>query len=309
MMRKIILIGFLVTLTLSTKSSYACDICGCGAGGYYIGLLPEFNQQVVGVRYRANTLQTHLNHLGERSVLTKDEMYHTFEVWGGITIKDKIRIMAYLPYNINFQKEDKEIEHQSGIGDPALQGFYKVLRKTKTTQRDQLMVNEFWLGGGVKLPLGQYEQQVLLEDQGVNLFQLGTGSFDFLLTAMYDLRIQDFGIHINGSYKINTTNSYDYYYGNRWSGTLQAYRKFRLNSDWMIAPNIGAGSEFSSKDFDRGYSILASGGHAVLGIMGAEVNFKNIAIGGHYQHPIYQKMANKTAQIDRKWMFHLSYTF
>lgn len=308
-MKKRIILICVVLFTFVSKESKACDICGCGAGGYYIGLLPDFNQQVVGIRYRGNALQTHLNHQGERSVLTRDELYHTLEVWGGITIKDKMRILAYVPYNFNIQMEDGIKEQQSGIGDPAIQGFYRLLRKTKTTDKNQLMVNEFWLGGGVKLPFGKYEQQTSVEEQGVNLFQLGTGSLDFLITGMYDLRIQDFGVHLNASYKLNTTNRDQYYYGNRISATVQAYRKFRLNSNWMIAPNLGVGTEYSSKDFDHGYSILASGGHAVFGVIGTEINFKKMAIGGQYQFPFYQKMANNTVKIDHKWMMHLSYTF
>lgn len=44
---------------------------------------------------------------------------------------------------------------------------------------------------------------------------------------MYDVRLMDAGINTNVSYKINTTNKYDYRYGNKLSANIPACYKFR----------------------------------------------------------------------------------
>ena len=36
----------------------ACDICGCGVGSYYLGILPEYNKRFIGLRYQYKTLTT-----------------------------------------------------------------------------------------------------------------------------------------------------------------------------------------------------------------------------------------------------------
>ncbi len=76
-----------LALLLTTGIAQACDICGCGAGSSYIGILPEFNTQIMGIRYRYNHIQTHMGPDGMPSYLTTDEGYHTAELWGGWTFR------------------------------------------------------------------------------------------------------------------------------------------------------------------------------------------------------------------------------
>src|SRR5690554_6867290 len=252
---------------ISQKETYACDICGCGAGSYYIGILPEFNSQIFGLRYRSNSIQTHLGPGGRESYLTTDELYQTVELWGGWTFKEKFRVMAYLPLSYNSKVNAQGKSSKSGIGDAGIQGFYRIINDRKVVGKEsKLLIHDVWIGGGVKFPLGKYESADKDElGNSANLFQLGTGSLDFILTGMYDVRLQDFGMNMTASYKINTTNQYDYYYGNRFSGTAQAYYKFRKDEKFMIAPNIGISYENSAHDLDEGYSVFASGGYLFFG--------------------------------------------
>jgi len=310
-MKKKLGIILLLSICLLSEKINACDICGCGAGSYYIGILPEFNKKIIGIRYRTTGLTTHLGPGGTSSYLTTDEKYHTAELWGGWTIKDKFRVMAYLPVSINSKTNQAGTESKTGLSDASTLGFYRLLRNKKTIGADentQLLVQDLWIGGGVKLPTGKYNpSDKSASSVSTNLFQLGTGSLDFILMGMYDVRLQDAGLNVTASYKINTTNQYDYYYGNRFSGSSQFYYKFRFNTKWMIAPNLGFQYEHSMKDLDGGYSVRPTGGVATFGTLGAEVSFDKFTFGGNFQPVLSQNLGQGVVKTANRAMLHFSW--
>ena len=54
---------YIITILLalfSWSAVKACDICGCGVGSYYLGILPEYNKRFIGLRYQHKNLTTHL---------------------------------------------------------------------------------------------------------------------------------------------------------------------------------------------------------------------------------------------------------
>ncbi len=304
--------GLLLLLCFITPSSWACDICGCGAGNAYIGILPEFSSKIIGVRYRANALETHLGPGGTRSYLTTQEHYHTAELWGGWTWKDKFRVMATLPVGFNSKLNAEGRSAKSGLGDAGIQAYYRLLHHKNTlgVSNAGLLVQDLWIGGGVKLPTGKYETADRdLSGKSANLFQLGTGSFDFLFTLMYDLRFQNAGLNISGNYKGNTSNKYDYTYGNKGSGSAQLYYKFRIKQSATIAPNAGLSYEHSAPDLDNGYKVFTSGGYILFGTIGTELLYKNIALGGNFQPVLSQDLANGAVMARHRLMIHVSLMF
>jgi len=84
-----------------TLPVFSCDICGCGVGGNYIGILPDFVSKIIGVRYRHNALRTHIGAGGVAPYLTTREIYHNAELWGGWNINKKVRVMAVVPWSFN----------------------------------------------------------------------------------------------------------------------------------------------------------------------------------------------------------------
>ncbi|RYZ23356.1 MAG: transporter [Sphingobacteriales bacterium] len=296
-------------MLLQSAMVQACDICGCGAGSAYLGILPDFNSRIVGIRYRFNEVQTHVGPGGTPTYLTTNEGYHTAELWAGYTFGKKIRVMAYLPVSYNTKVSQEENRSKSGLGDAGAQAFYHVLNNRKTLGK-RLLVQDLWLGGGIKLPTGKYEpRDNESAAQSANLFQLGTGSFDFLLTAMYDLRLQDAGLNISASYKMNTANRYDYNYGNKISANTQLYYKFNFARVLTISPNAGAGYERSAQDLDQEYGVFNSGGYVLFGTVGAELNYKKFAAGGNWQPPLAQDLAAGVVKARHRMMVHVAVMF
>lgn len=293
----------------SFESVWACDICGCGVGSYYVGILPEFSKKIIGVRYRYNSLVTHLGAGGSTSYLTTDETYRTAELWGGWTIGKKLRLMAYVPVSFNEKFNQGITTRKTGLGDVGVQGFYQVFDSRSTTEANKMLVHSLWVGAGVKAPTGKYEAPEKNGMETANIFQLSTGSVDFTLNAMYDLRLQDAGINTMVSYKMNTVNGDEYRYGNKFSSGVQAYYKFRIMNKLTLAPNAGLLFESAKKDLDAGYRVDVSGGHMLLGSFGAEITFKNIAIGGNYQVPASQNLAGGFVKANNRAMMHVAFVF
>jgi len=237
-------------------TSFACDICGCGVGNSYIGILPDFNKRIMGLRYRYNSIFSHVGVGGSNTYLTTEERYRNIELWMGWNITSNFRLMASAPYSINQRINQGATTSKNGIGDISLSGLYQIINTSHGVLNNKLLVQSLWIGAGIKLPTGKYNPiDKSSDNQTANLFQLGTGSVDFLFTAMYDLRLQDAGINLSGTYKINTANRYDYSYGSKISSNAQLYYKFRIREKVTVAPNGGLQFESAAKDLDHDLAV------------------------------------------------------
>ncbi|MCW3466304.1 transporter [Chitinophaga nivalis] len=307
-MKKVLLIILLVITGI--YETRACDICGCGVGSYYIGILPDFKKRFVGLRYQYKTLRTHLGPGGKTSYMTTDETYQTAELWGGWNIGKRFRVLAFVPVNFNARSNQGINSSKSGLGDIAVVGYYQLLDKQQTVG-SKLLVQSLWIGGGIKAPTGRYEATEKKEgEESPNSFQLGTGSTDFTLNAMYDVRLMDFGINANVSYKMNTNNQYEYQYGNKFTANVLAYYKFRITDNVTIAPNAGMLYETAQKDTEnKRFSVDVSGGYSLLATTGVEMTWKNMSIGGNFQPVVSQQLADMRVKAGNRAMVHVTYLF
>ncbi|MGF1926018.1 MAG: transporter [Bacteroidia bacterium] len=300
----------LIALTFLSLGASACDICGCGVGSYYIGILPEYNKRFIGFRYQHKTLQTHLGPQGQRTPITADETYQSTELWGGWNIGKKFRVLAFVPYNFNARKSQTENGTKNGLGDIALMGYYNLLNKSGILG-SRLLVQSLWVGAGIKVPTGKYEPaERLAIQESPNNFQLGTASTDFSFNAAYDVRYNDLGINTNVNYKVNTENQYQYRYGNKLSVNALFYHKFRIAHTFTVAPNAGILYETAQNDLESNkYEVATSGGYSLSAVMGAEFAMKGFSFGANYQNVQAQKLAGNRAYAGNRLMVHLSLPF
>lgn len=303
-----------LAMALLPLSSWACDICGCGVGSYYLGILPQFNKRFVGVRYQYKSLETHLGPTGNRTPLSADETYQTMELWGAWNFGSRWRVMAIVPYNFNERKipGSGDVGKMNGLGDVVVYGYYKVFEKMGGTSSNKMFNHSLWVGAGIKAPTGKYDnsQRSSASQDEPNNFQLGTASTDFMLNLAYDIRIMDLGLNTNVSYKMNTENKYDYRYGNKFSVNSLLYYKFNIKDKVRISPNLGVGYEIQPKDVTMArYDVAQSGGYSLAGIGGVEVNMGKVSVGANYQTLLSQDLADGRAKSGGRWLTHISYSF
>jgi hypothetical protein len=303
----------LITILFTITALQACPICGCGVGGFYIGLLPTYKSQFFGIRYGYSHYETQLN--DDPSQFSHDH-YHQIELYGGVTLGKHWQLMGFAPYHINHQVTDEGDVNRQGMGDISFLANYKLWESSKLTKNNTSFKQEFWLGAGIKLPTGKYavnlgdtaniELSDLLGD--VNS-QMGTGSTDFIFNMMYNVHMGMFGINTVANYKANTANSSQFRYGDRFAINSFAYYQAKAGKRINMAPNAGLLYEYTSPNQLANSKINETGGYIASASAGIDINIANVTVGTNVQLPVIQNYAHGQTVQKVSGLVHVTYTF
>jgi len=303
-MKKIIPAILIICFTFSTAK--ACEICGCGLGNYYIGLLPQFNHKFIGFRYQYRRFNTVL---ADNPTQFSHDYYKTMELWAGWNIGKKWQLITILPYNYIHQVSDDGVTNNNGIGDIALMANYKVFDKNTTSGNGSAVAQQLWLGAGIKVPTGKFN--VDATDPALVAIantQTGSASTDFILNGIYNVKINNIGINAGASYKLNTANNDKYVFGNKFSAnSFVSYAISKGNT--TVIPNAGVLFETSAANTLDKQNVAQTGGHLLTAAAGLELGFKNITVGGNMQLPVNQDFSAGQTNLKIKAMAHISFSF
>lgn len=299
-------------LLLVLYTSFGCPICGCGVGGFYIGLLPTYKSQFIGIRYLYSHYETHLN--DEPDQFSHDH-YHAIELYGGVTL-GKWQLLGFVPYHFNHQVTDDGVVDRNGLGDISVLANYKIWQSSKRNKNNKTFSQDFWLGAGIKLPTGKYAvdfsdsaSQNLDDLLGDVNSQMGTGSTDFIFNTMYDIHIGTFGINTTANYKMNTANNSHFRYGDRFSINSFFYEQLKVTNKIYMAPNIGLLYQYTSPNNLAESKVNETGGYVASASAGLDVNIRKITVGTIVQLPVVQDYAEGQTVAKVSGMVHVTYTF
>lgn len=300
---------FLLALLLGclTLPAQACDLCGCSNSGSFFGILPQAHRGFVGVRYRYGSYNSHLTSLN----LSSRETFRTTELWGRFYPLKRVQVLAFVPYQFNEQTLLKtgQTLPLRGLGDISALVQYNLLNTFMDTDAARTINHNLLVGGGVKLPTGryQYDENSLTEVANAN-FQLGTGSTDWMLNAIYTARYKNWGANADVSYRLTTTNPNGYRFGNRLNASASVFYLSGLGSR-SIMPNAGLFVEQAGHDSSQGVMNKQTGGYAAHLNLGTEVYINRVSVGVSYRHPIAQNLSEGELRANDQLSTHLTFLF
>ncbi len=297
----------ILTLMLSSAALFACDLCGYGNSGNYVGIMPEFQKNIAGIRYRNNSFKTHIGQNNTETYLTRKESFATMEVWGSLRLMKKIQLLFGLPYQSNAFSNNSGKSTMKGLGDMNISGLFTVYQMNRLTKNNRAAYQMLHLTGGLKLPTGQYTSSG--DFSSGNLFSIGTGSLDMHAGVIYEMKIQRTGFNLGLNYKMNHANNDQYRYGNKLQSSFQLYRKIDLSEKATLSPNIGISAENNDEDNHNGFDVYNSGGYVTNASFGMEMKVNRFLLGFNRQAPIQQSIARNTIYAYARNMLHLSFTY
>lgn len=294
---------------VGSSSVYACDACGCGVGNSYFGILPQFHRNFVGLRYRYRSFNSRSPILGSPienpTYSTSNEQYQTVETWGRFYPARRVQVFAFLPYSFSHRVEDGVVADQQGLGDVTVLANYNVFNTSDSIY--QPVMHSLLVGGGLKLPTGSFRETENGQKVNPN-FQLGTGSLDFMVNAIYTVRYGRLGLNTDFTYKRNTTNRNDYRFGNRYNTAAYLFYVQKIKK-LTLMPSAGIYYEHADRDVRRHIYQNGTGGYAAFRTVGLDAYFKSVAIGANYQHPFAQSVADTQAHNRERWIVNFTFMF
>ena len=312
--KKIALLSLLVIS--SAQASRACDICGC-----FMGITPYDNQSGFSLMHRYRIFNgypqlgqaAHFRPSGANIFLpatfngddgyahdhkgdpTDFEAFRVIELRGKYFLSRRLELNAFVPYVMNTSQINGKQLNASGVGDVTVFAGYHLIRAIeKAGVQSRLIV-----GGGVKLPTGNYSR---VNDQGRRyplLNQVGTGTTDGFVYANYIGGFHSLGLSVNASYRMATENTYRNSLAPSTAVFASLFYRVPLGQNWQVYPSAQAFYEKTKGEMLEGQ---LTGEHemnnALLG-PGLDVYYKNFSVNASVQLPVYTMATDHPASAGR----------
>jgi len=278
-----------------------CDACGCSANGGSMGFSSMLNNNFVGVRYVYQSYTTKEGVFNNSPWI--DENFNTIQIWSRIPITKRIQLTALLPYHDNNRELASGNEGISGIGDFTVMGMYTLIQPQMDSVANYSHKLQF--GGGVKAPTGKYN---VANNGTLNpSFQLGTGSWDYLLVTEYILKKRQLGLNTSLSYTFKTENKKLYQFGNQFNyGTTLFYL---LDLDKIkLVPQAGIAGEVYDSNKQVKQEVIGTKGDILFSKFGLEVGRNKFSLGLNFMKPINQNLTQGNVKSNYRLSVNLNYS-
>lgn len=290
-------------VALSANAALGCDVCGGSGVGNMMGIVPQFGNHFVGLRYQFSGFNSrHAPSLLSEGVNgSSREAFHSMELMGRYYVHPRIQLLAFVPYRLNLQTTDTRSYEGKGLGDISLMGNFLLVNTGDSLGRK--LRHTLMVGAGLKMATGAYRQT----DHGLRLhpnLQPGSGSWDALFNLQYTVRLKQWGVSLQGMYRLNTANPEGFRSGDRIMGNFLIYH-WSTKGRWNVMPSIGVAVDHARKERldDRVY--LLSGGTDLRATAELQVFHGQWGIGAGCRLPLHHSLANGTVTPAPQWMASL----
>ncbi|MCS6979217.1 MAG: hypothetical protein NZM15_03840 [Flavobacteriales bacterium] len=288
-------------LFFSPASLLACGPCGCSGGTPYLGILPQFRSHFVGIRYNFQSIR--FNHSGLKERL----QFHSTEVWGRFYVHPRIQMLMQVPFQA-IQTRTGTGPHQwinQGMGDLRLMLNGLVLQTPDTSQKTWR--HALLLGAGLKAPTGTYnavrEGQVLAPS-----LQLGSGSWDWISSAMYTVRHSRLGLNVSWLTLWRQPNPLRYKLSDQHQVAASLFGWLKRKS-LDILPQGGVLWEHLTSEKSQGIPVSLTGGNTGLLTAGCDLYWKRLFISAVGMWPLVHQIQGGTLKPGMRVWTSLTFLF
>ena len=277
-----------------------CDACGCSASGGSMGFSSMLDQNFVGLRYMYQSYSSREGIFNNSPWI--DENFNTIQAWARIPVFRNFQVSTLVPYHFNNRTPSTGKQTIDGIGDITVLGMYTVYQtKTDTvTYKHTLQA-----GIGVKAPTGEYNGS---NNGSVNpSFQLGTGSWDYMLAAEYILKKGNYGFNTMLNYTFKTENNQNYQFGNQFNygGTLF----YMIKGQKMITvPQAGVAGEVYASNRQYGEDVPDTKGDVFFAKAGIEAGMGKFSLGVNAMVPVNQSLTGGKVEANYRLAVNINYS-
>ncbi len=276
-----------------------CDGCGSGGGGS-MGFASMLNSNFVGLRY-FNQQYKSSDGLYSNS-LWYNESFNTIQVWARIPVYKNIQVSALIPYHFHQRETPTGNQKITGIGDITVIAMYRFYQTKKDSTFFRHTVQA---GVGVKAPTGKFDQA---NAGTINpSFQVGTGSWDYLLATEYIIKRKQFGLNTMLNYVIKTENDKKYRFGNQFNYAGTFFYLFE-KKDFSLAPQIGFAGEVYESNYQYTELVRNTSGDVIFSKIGLELGQNKFSFGANLMLPINQNLAGNRVEAKYRWSLNLNYS-
>jgi len=277
-----------------------CDACGCSASGGSLGFTSMLNTNFVGLRYFNQSYTTTDGLYSNSPWFT--ENFNTIQLWAKIPVVKNVQISAILPYHFHNRETLNGMQNIAGIGDATIIGLYQLYQTTKDSA---LVKHTLQLGGGVKIPLGKYDN---LNNGSFNpSYQVGTGSFDYLFVTEYVIKRNQFGLNAMLNYVLKTENDKKYRFGNQFNYAGTFFYLLEKNN-YVFAPQLGFAGEIYENNSQYNQKVRNTSGAILLGKLGFEIGKEKLSFGANLLLPITQNITEGNVEAKYRFSLNLNYS-
>jgi len=288
--------------------------CGCDMLIAYQGIMPSDYKATIGLNFRQRSYQgaasTHMH--ADGTMHEHGQMKQTlinYEINYRFFLTKKIILTGNLPIaNNQLSSSSMASDYKNvGMADPFLLLKYELISPNNTDNK--INKQRLLIGSGVKLPLGKsYSDISNNQVANENLLQLqtGSGSFDWMINANYQLRHKHIGLQGDVLYKKNFSNQLGYQKGNQLNTQVSYFYQKRW-ANYLLMPFIGSNLEVAALDKINKNTLDNTGGVNIYGNVGVEFYINKIALNFNYQQLIGQNLNGFQMKNKLRFNFGINY--
>ncbi|MCX6199793.1 MAG: hypothetical protein NTY88_11330 [Bacteroidetes bacterium] len=231
------------------------------------------DKNVIGLRYsHRNYFSETPSSVTEQNGTVTNQYLNSIEIFGRFNLNKRIQLSVFLPVSFIKQTTESATQKAAGLGDMSFLLQYNLVNPLK--YNSSKFKHRLQLGIGTKLPSGEFKMNA--DDMFNTTLQLGTGSVDFLTNAVYVFRFKNFGVNTNASYKLNTTNTKGYRFGDKIQAGTNYFYVFNVKKVQLM-PSVGLHYEYQFSHKKDGETLGNTGGYFLTTSVGFDIYYKQFA--------------------------------